>query len=372
MPGKENRSRSRIPSLDGLRAASIALVLFGHLTGTRNFPVTDVSTLIASVAHLGVRVFFVISGYLITGLLIREHERTGRISLAQFYIRRVFRIFPAYFAALALCAIAMRLGWITMPGKDLVHALTYTSNYDPDKVWYIGHTWSLSVEEQFYLLWPLMILILGVAGGARAAVGFVIVSPILRIALWHSFPGIHDNFGQRFEIVGDALATGCALAYLRGPLWKLSAYRRFLSSRWIACVPLLVAATLILGAHPRLDYAVGYTIANVGIAVIIDWCVRNPAGYIGRVLNARLVAYIGVLSYSIYIWQQPFLNRGSASLLASFPINIIAAAAAALLSFYLIEQPMLRARRRFTRALGSIETALAAAAPDETVAVESA
>jgi len=147
--------------------------------------------------------------------------------------------------------------------------------------------------------------------------------------------------------------------------------RCLLSSRRVTAAPLFVILTLPLAEHPRLDYAAGYTIANVGIAVIIDWCVRNPAGYVGRLLNARLIAYVGVLSYSIYIWQQPFLNRGSASLFSSFPLNIAGAFPAALLSYYLIEQPMLRVRRRFTRALGSFDGA-GAVAPAEAPATESA
>lgn len=139
----------RIPSLDGLRAISILFVVFGHLGGTRNAP--EIITFLERYANFGVRVFFIISGYLITTLLLREHAKTSTISLREFYIRRVYRIFSAAyaFAIVALVVFASQMRF-----RDVLTALTYTVNYNSSPPWPIGHLWSLAVEEQFYILWP--------------------------------------------------------------------------------------------------------------------------------------------------------------------------------------------------------------------------
>jgi peptidoglycan/LPS O-acetylase OafA/YrhL len=122
---------NRIPGLDGLRAVSILFVLSGHLVGN---PFGDL-------ANLGVRVFFVISGYLITLLLIREEGKTGTVSLRQFYARRALRIFPASYSLVLVVTAAYILGVIDLHRGDLLHAYTYTMNYSVDRSWWLGHLW---------------------------------------------------------------------------------------------------------------------------------------------------------------------------------------------------------------------------------------
>ncbi|MEO7329892.1 MAG: acyltransferase, partial [Minicystis sp.] len=151
----------RIPSLDGLRAISILVVLFGHMAGTRNFAFSFLDRLPTSeLANFGVRVFFVISGFLITRLLFEEHARSGTVSLRGFYLRRTLRIFPAFYVFVAVVLVLDRLGKITLLPYDALTALTYTMNFHPtaSRSWQVGHLWSLSVEEQFYLLWPAIVL----------------------------------------------------------------------------------------------------------------------------------------------------------------------------------------------------------------------
>src|SRR4051794_35207594 len=99
----------RLPCLDGLRAISIGMVVLSHLIGTRNFPLSEEGRM-EEMGYLGVRVFFIISGYLITTLLLKELERTGTISIKEFYLRRFFRIFPAYYALIAVLAVASVIG----------------------------------------------------------------------------------------------------------------------------------------------------------------------------------------------------------------------------------------------------------------------
>src|SRR5580692_8626360 len=143
----------RIASLDGLRAVSILLVLTSHsILGTHSFAFR----LLFLHADLGVRVFFIISGFLITTLLLNERAESGGISLRLFYIRRTLRILPAFYLFVGTVAILNALGVIAVPPGNWVYVLTYTLNFDPHPPWVLGHLWSLSVEEQFYLLWPLV------------------------------------------------------------------------------------------------------------------------------------------------------------------------------------------------------------------------
>ena len=122
-----NSTDRRIPSLDGFRAISILMVCYGHLSGTRNFPVSIVEygRWCGDVAHLGVLVFFVISGFLITSLLMSEHEMTDAVSLKRFYLRRIVRIFPAFYAFILVMAVATLLGAAQLTGRDFAYALTY-------------------------------------------------------------------------------------------------------------------------------------------------------------------------------------------------------------------------------------------------------
>src|SRR5664280_2047254 len=139
--------QGRIPSLDGLRAVSIIIVVWAHARAS--------SRLLGLYAFFGVQIFFVISGYLITSLLLREHERTGTINLRTFYYRRMLRIFPAAYVYILAVAIVFQ-----PPLHYLAYAFTYTSCYaGPHGPWMLSHLWSLSVEEQFYLLWPFALLL---------------------------------------------------------------------------------------------------------------------------------------------------------------------------------------------------------------------
>jgi len=339
----------RIPSLDGLRAISIVMVLFGHLAGTRGFPVTAVAGNLLGLGELGVHVFFVISGYLITRLLIDELDQHGRISLRHFYFRRTMRIFPPYYAYLGVVFLLSVAGVLQLAPHDLVHGLTYTSNYYPGRSWFLGHTWSLSVEEQFYLLWPAIIVL----AGRRRAVVFaaltVLLVPIIRLGSWELMRWSGDGIGHRFETVADAIAIGCLLAGIRPWLHRSVVYLRALASPLFVAVPLFVVAVNLLHDHPVVYFTAALFIVNIGVAACVDWCVTFSEGRVGRLLNAAPVVFVGMMSYSLYLWQQIFLNRASATEFSRFPLNLTLAIAAALGSYYLVERPSLRLRRRIEK-----------------------
>src|SRR5262249_46308960 len=141
--GKPTKSTktTHLPSLDGLRAFSIFLVLLGHLVGTRGF--LQLNSQIGDYSHLGVMVFFVLSGFLITRLMLLEYKKKGRISLKRFYARRALRLLPASYAYIACVCLLSLLGISHLRSTDIWHALTYTVNFLPQRAKLIGHLWSL-------------------------------------------------------------------------------------------------------------------------------------------------------------------------------------------------------------------------------------
>ena len=136
----------RVPCLDGLRGISVCLVLLAHLSGTRELTSGARLPDLYGLGNLGVRVFFVISGFLITLLLLHERAKTGRISLLRFFLRRALRILPAAFLYIGVILVLGAMGSIVLAPGDRLHALTYTVNYHHLRSWYVSHLWSLSVE----------------------------------------------------------------------------------------------------------------------------------------------------------------------------------------------------------------------------------
>ena len=124
-----------------------------HIAGTVNAPAVLVP--LHNLGNFGVTIFFVISGFLITVLLLEELRSQGKISIRGFYQRRIFRIFPAFYFYIALVLLANSLGYLDLYDGDVLHAVTFTMNYHHERAWAFNHTWSLAVEEQFYLFWPL-------------------------------------------------------------------------------------------------------------------------------------------------------------------------------------------------------------------------
>jgi peptidoglycan/LPS O-acetylase OafA/YrhL len=338
----------RIPSLDGLRAIAIALVCFAHVSGTRFFP----SFLIArrDLGNLGVRIFFVISGFLITTLLLEEFGKVGRISLGRFYLRRAFRILPCASTYIGIAALLSLAGWVPLTRAQLLHAATYTVNYAPDRPWHLIHLWSLAVEEQFYLLWPALLYLLRPRKSLWIAAGVLVLAPLIRIAMWFWFPTLRWSLGTSFQTNADALAAGCVLAGVWPWLSRCEEYLRFLRSNAFFLIPVAgLAACLLLARNeaPFLIFSLGcdQTILNLSIALCLDRLVRVPDGIIGLFLNGRLLVFVGVLSYSLYLWQEPFLNRLGDTLIQSFPLNLILSFLVALVSYYFIERPFLRLRK---------------------------
>ena len=321
----------RIPSLDGLRTLSILLVLIGHFAFAAGFrsELTDIY------AHTGVRVFFVISGYLITTLMLREIERNGTLSIKNFYVRRAWRILPVAYAYLAV------ITWIEhaqFPWTNIALAWGYLASVDSyfgETPWDLGHLWSLSVEEQFYFLWPLVVA-LGVLRTKQMAWAAVLAAPLFRY--WRA----HDE-SRALELllnlsVMDSIAAGCLLAIYAPKLIGFVSNRPWVGFAWplalaIPALGPIGSNTQWLWPLPQLLSHSAWTMFNIFAGIGILWAIAAKP----RILNHWFPVWIGAMSYSLYLWQMPFMNPEAP---ISLWLRIPLAFACAALSYYAIERPV--------------------------------
>jgi peptidoglycan/LPS O-acetylase OafA/YrhL len=370
----QSRSDGRIAGLDGLRAISIVLVLIGHGSATipSSYQFERYAPYLGN-ASLGVLTFFVISGYLITYLLRKEWEKTHTIRLQTFYLRRALRIFPAFYTYLLAIMLLRAGGWIDTTYGDIMAAGTYLTNYKArfsvptnDDYWFVGHFWTLSLEEQFYLFWPATIFFLGLVRAPRAALLIVVATPIIRVASYFIWPSVRGQLGMMLHSAADPLMVGCLAALWQGHRTFEAVLNRFSSWIW----PLL-AAFFLLGVSPwlqvqfqgRYSMTIGWSLSAFAVVFILLWVVRNPESLLGRVLTTPVLRYIGILSYSLYLWQQLFLTTRNTGVFGQFPLNFVACFVAAQLSYVVVERPFLRLRDRFRRGRPSLANSNSDAAP---------
>jgi len=350
--------RNHLASLDGLRALSIFFVLLAHSSPGEG----DILTYYG---HLGVSIFFVISGTLITWLMIREREETGSLSLPDFYIRRALRILPVYWL-LILCVIALNsthIIEITWP--DILRAFTFTHNYppgkaiSPDYAWWLHHTWSLSLEEQFYLVWPSLFAFLPRRISKYLAALLAMSGPILRVANYYLFPSLRGEEGGMFHTRIDILMMGCVLAFLlSSPTWVAKLKKVSAGPVLIACCAFLVVVEPLTVTRYK-PHTIAHAIVGAGvptleaalIAVCILLLVVKRSGVAYNVFNRPILTHFGKLSYSLYLWQQLFLGSAigsnSLSLLWRLPCIYLIS----ICSFNFLEMPFLKLRKRFRRVL---------------------
>lgn len=338
---------ARIPTLDGWRALSILLVIGGHLVNYRYLE-GDKSALAGYLAVLGVKVFFVISGFLIAGLALNEEAATGTLSMTGFYRRRVFRILPAYFVYLGTVLALSLSGWISQAPAGVGWASVFVCNAPSlDCGWFVGHTWSLAYEEQFYLLFPLLFVLTPRARKAPlfAAIHvFLAVTPVLTLLAlantpqWSAYRTIASHFG--------CISAGVLFAHYRDGLAAPGKYRSVLS----ACAALCVAACVVVasGAVGHLSYQIRISIEALVLPLSIAWLILRATvnrGYFSAMLDWPPLRYVGKISFSLYLWQQLF----TASPSISPPFSALWLIPAAVLSYHLIEQPMVKLGRRTSR-----------------------
>jgi peptidoglycan/LPS O-acetylase OafA/YrhL len=350
----------QIPSLNGLRAISVLFVILHHIEIYYRVNLgKPISEYIFPffIGQLGVNVFFVISGFLITTILINEEQSTNTISLRRFYFRRTLRIFPAYYFLLLVYFILQLCGLFSLPLSSWLTSFTYTKDIRQQD-WYTFHFWSLSLEEQFYLLWP---FIFKYMKPYRHVVAFclVLIVPLLRAGGYFS---TSPWFGTIYNIQRlDGLMWGCLFAiYHDSILAKLKLL--LAKNKFLIVAPFIVMITgyylSTFGFIQRHNLsavfvAIGgesgtFTYLLIGLIMLISIHCNGNGLY--NFLNYHVLNYVGVLSYSIYLWQQLFINTGF--YLSSVPLNLLVIFIVANLSYYGIEKPFLRLRNLLQQKLG--------------------
>lgn len=365
---------ARLPCVDGWRVVCITLVLAWHSHFDPRVMALCQMPWLAPLfqGNLGVRCFFVISGFLITYLLLREHADTGHISLRSFYLRRAIRILPVYGAYLAVIGLLQLWAGFKQAPVTWLGDLTFTVNFLP-RGRISGHLWSLAIEEQFYTVWPVVLIWLLRSRDSRwfaAAFALPVISTIL-----FSFIGwtghypflIHPLFHEHSSFVNfDSLGMGCLAAF---GLTRHQPYlRNFLVGGRLLAVILLGGSMVLLPVYgagsgwpvaQALSAILGRSIQAAGAAMLLVTSVIRPDWF--RPLNWAPVAYLGVLSYSIYIWQQPFSTSPAELNLPfgwyyHFPIWLVCSLVVAVVSYHCLERPLMALRSRWRPTPSSVAT----------------
>ena len=343
----------RIRTVDGWRGVAILMVLTDHVVQASQAR----TPLIFHLGTLGVDIFFVISGYVITLSLLREEERSGGISLRDFYWRRVFRILPVATLYLLVLFASSRFVYALRPvHHEILSSLFFWRNYW--QVWhqglglYTSHYWSLSVEEHFYLLWPALLW----WSGRRRAVP-VAIAGVLGVAFWrylHYLRGAEPIMVIRTDLRLDGLLLGCLLALLlsREPV------REFVLRNFPKETPILCGFPLLLwfrhmGTQPSL-------LTYVLIACALTSTLVVEEGLVHRWLNSRVLVWVGTISYSLYIWQQLFTRHpepGESPIgwAGRLPVSVVLTIAVAAASYYWYERPIQRWAKRLAARRGTAE-----------------
>lgn len=348
----QNRSQvkpGRIPELDGWRGISMLLVILHHSMYFAFPAVADSSRLFSHFFHhigeLGVQIFFVISGFVITRLLIAEEREQGSVSLKGFYTRRLFRILPVYYFYLLVVSIFSWAGWTPVSGIEKIVSVFFL--YDTKIVsngWFAGHSWSLAVEEQFYIVFPIFWVLS--PPKRRATVLFLTLAAFLT---WTAFSqwGYGANLISRSSIIGfSCINVGALLAIFEPRAIRFSAGLPSLAI-------FLVSALLFI--HPVSTSTLASGLYSVcvpfGIALMLMYSIGHT-GWISSALKHPVILWCGLISYSAYLWQEVFTGAadsyGSPGAAKVFHFMVPLIPLVAGVSFYCIERPCTRLGRRLS------------------------
>jgi len=346
-PQMNHISFKYLPSLDGLRGVSIMLVLVVHLNAFDLFPFQFLPG-----GFLGVDLFFVLSGFLITTLLIQEYERSNRISLSRFYVRRALRLLPALSAVLLLSLVVFRLDLdVGLTPLRLSSVAFYFTNWlsttEPaSDLWFLAHCWSLSIEEHFYFLWPPILILLMRSRWTRRRILTTLIVAIVAVNVDRFALLINEASTERLfygtDTRADAILIGCLLSLT----WRWNIVpKTFRHPRTLTfAVGLFAINVLLVNGTVKLLYCGGLTSIALSAAVIVLHSVETPATW----LSNTLLVWIGKRSYSLYLWHLPVFHLLKDHLppAVRIPTAIIAAFIVAALSYQFIEQPFLRLKSR--------------------------
>ncbi len=354
---------SYVRSLDGMRAVAVLAVVLFHA-----------ALVVPSFQHffqngfLGVDIFFVLSGFLITSIMLKEFDKTGDINFKNFYARRFLRLMPAYWLHLGVLFL-FSYQLFTKAAADQLHsngnflyAFLYLTNWHralngSEVTGLLSHTWSLAIEEQFYLIWAglLFLMLKRLNRKAIVATTICIILGTAMLRAWQyrgneSVDLLYHSFSSRM----DALLVGCLVGMLAA--WRMLP-KSISKGKWFDLVS-LTALLLLVGIFFNLGdsyrsaflYLGGFTIFAVCVGVLIVWLVENSATAVHRLLETGPMVWLGKTSYGIYLW-----HCAAIAFVAIYPwppfVKLSVAVALTLcvtaVSYYLIEGPFLRLKKRF-------------------------
>jgi peptidoglycan/LPS O-acetylase OafA/YrhL len=358
-PGLFNFHVARVPALDGVRGIAILLVFAAHS-----------SPVLLSGGKIGVDLFFVLSGFLITSILLQEFRERGTIHLGYFYARRALRLLPALFSVIAFVVI---FTWITQPSNlpitiwNAIGAMFYFYNWQivvapyPEYLsgrWMFTHFWSLSIEEQFYTTWPLLVLLLlsfRMPQRIRFAVVIagIVLPEIVRLIVLRRDPSLHSVYMVYFrtDLHMDGLMFGALTAMLIDDrLIPTGRLRKPIA--WAA--PLALVMIILIASQNWLpDGRFGrFGVSLVGLlsAVLIYAAACCPLRFFNAALEYRPLRWIGMVSYGLYLWHWPLIRAAEdvpAGPLSRTILAFGATFAISAISFYWYEKPFLRLKDRF-------------------------
>jgi peptidoglycan/LPS O-acetylase OafA/YrhL len=323
------QTNQRSQSLDVLRGIAVLLVLCRHYTPAMGF------------GWCGVDLFFVISGFLISGLLFSDYKKTGRIHANRFWIRRGFKIYPAFYTLIFLTVIVFLFRAHTVP-VAILGDIFFLQNYVP-KVW--DHGWSLAIEEHFYLALPLLLMLLARIGKGKVnpfrsipliSIAATIICLYLRVVASRTATD-WDHMAQPTHLRLDTLFVGVAIGYYAH--FDQDSFREARKKRVLVLGLLLALIALVF----PISVILGFTFASLGFGCIVAWAANREGS---QNLLARLVAWIGYYSYSIYLWHAAivvaFYYLPHPWFL--FPVYLAGCVLTGVFAAKLIELPMIRVR----------------------------
>lgn len=334
------------PELDGFRGLAIVLVLLEHVFKYS----VKVGGPWNQWGGAGVILFFGLSGFLITGLLCSELARRGHVDLRAFWMRRGLRIVPAMFFYVGVVAVLKLAGWVTdPPWKDFAVALAFLRNF-AGRGPTLEHLWSVSLEQQFYLLWPLLFALLALPAVRRVGWGLFVGVILWRATaiLGHIYPPDSATIYLRTDFRFDALMGGSLLAVARH-LGQLNPHAWWLrvSPPWWTLPALLAWAGW--GLELPKAAPVFLTVQVLLALLLLSRVVAGPAGWFTEFCRWAPMRWLGRRSYSLYLWQQLFLvmKLPEWGWPRTFPADVLLGLAAGLASYHFIELPCLRLKSRW-------------------------
>jgi peptidoglycan/LPS O-acetylase OafA/YrhL len=363
-----------IPELDGVRALAILAVIVYHVGSSGRTAYERIFSATMGVGWCGVDLFFVLSGFLITGILI--DIKGAPHALRNFYVRRILRIFPLYYLTLLVFLhVVPAVGHLFSRFQSFVPTdeawfWLYASNWSPSLGMAhaeLQHLWSLSIEEQFYMVWPLLVFGLSRRAMLLVACGIVILSPLLRVAWYSPDTGVLLYRNTVFRT--DSLAFGALCAFAIRDSELLSFAMRIRPALLAISVPGILVCVVASWSQPQFSppmIVIGGTFLGCLFGYLVLWATKSGGGSLHSMLRLRLLRSIGKYSYAMYVFHIPifallrrlfFPASRLAMVTAPLPFTILLAVevsttiavtyAAALVSWNVFERHFLRLKSRF-------------------------